>query len=148
MPPAQHEFRIGAVERGDPRFQRTDAAAADRHQIMVYAGHLDQLVVAGAFVADDAVDIDDVTAMNADKAAIVQPRFDVSDCERAKQLVVAVKDEGVVRVGVDRDDLLHGEKMRATVTLDRQMTGKAPRRSANTAKRRVSSATEFRIGIG
>ena len=93
---------------------------------MIYASHLDQFVVAGAFVADDPVDIDDVAAVNPDKATIVQSRLDVADCERAKQLVVAVEDIGVVRVSVNRDDLFDGKKMGAAVPFDRQMTGKPP----------------------
>src|SRR5208282_807974 len=126
MPAAQRKGGIDTRERGDPRFERADTAAADRYQIVIDAGHLDQFVVAGALVADDPLDVDDVAAVNTDKTAVVEPRFDVADRERAKQFVVAVENVGVMRVGVDRDHILHGEKMRAAVTLDRQMPGKSP----------------------
>src|SRR5271169_5750515 len=82
MPPARHICRVGAIEASDPRLQRANSAATDRYQVVVGAGHLDQFIVAGALIANDAVDIDDVAAMHTDKAAAVQPRFDVADGER------------------------------------------------------------------
>ena len=124
--PLPHQSRIVTAQTRDARFQRTDAAAADRHEARRSAGHFDQLVVARAPVADDPSDIDDVAAMNADKMPVVEPRFDITDSERAKQFVVAVEDVGVVRVGVDGDYLLDGKKVRFAVALDRQMPGKAP----------------------
>ena len=53
--------------------------------------------------------------------------IDIADGKRAKQFVVAVEDIGVVRVGMDSDHLLHGEKVRFAIALDRQMPGEAPR---------------------
>jgi len=110
---------------------------------MIDRCHLDQFVVAGTLVADDAVDIDDVAAMHPDKMTAVQPRFDVADGERAEQLVVAVEDGGVVRVGMHRDDLLNGQEMRAAIALDRQVTGKAPGRRTGATERRITAAAEF-----
>src|SRR5271170_7848118 len=99
-------------------------------------GHLDQFAVAGALVADDPVDIDDVAAVNTDKAIIVEPRLDVSDGERAKQRVVAVEDVSVMRIGMNRDDILHGNEMSAPEALDWKMTRKAPRRCTRATERR------------
>ena len=110
---------------------------------MIDRRHLDQFVVAGTLVADDAVDIDDVAAMHPDKMTAVQPRFDVADGERAEQLVVAVEDGGVMRVGMHRDDLLDGQEMRAAIALDRQMAGKAPGRRTGATERRITAAAEF-----
>src|SRR5580698_2771557 len=67
LPAAQCESGIDAGESGDPRFERADTASADRNDAVAGAGHLDQLVIAGPFVADDAVDVDDVAAMNTEK---------------------------------------------------------------------------------
>src|SRR6267154_1341592 len=99
---AVSEYRAG--DRCHPRLQQTDPAPADRDRWP--AMHLDLLVVAGTLVADDALDIDDMAAMNPDEPVVVEPRFDVPDGERAKQLVVAVEDVGVVRIGMDRDDVV------------------------------------------
>ena len=110
---------------------------------MIDRRHLDQFVVAGTLVADDAVDIDDVAAMHPDKMTAVQPRFDVADGERAEQLVVTVEDGGVVSVGMHRDDLLDGQEMRAAIALDRQVAGEAPGRRAGATERRITAAAEF-----
>ena len=66
--------------------------------------------------------------------------------ERTEQLVVAVEDSGVMRVGVDGDDVVDGDEMRAAVALDRKMAGEAPRR-AGAAERPIGAAAEFGIGI-
>ncbi len=85
--------------------------------------------------------------MNAHEAAFVEPRLDVANGQRTKQLVIAVENIRVVRVGMDGDDVIHGEKMRAAVTLDGKMPG-VPRRSAGTAKRRIGPASKFGSGAG
>src|SRR5208282_321132 len=141
----QRKFWTGTGECSNPRFERADAAAAHWHQIGMCAGHLDQFVVAGALVADDPADVDDVAAVNPDKTTVVEPRFDVADGQRAKQLVVAVKDISVMRVGMNRDHVVDGDEMRAAVALNRKMTGKAPRRRTRPAERRVGSASEFGV---
>ena len=51
-----------------------------------------------------------------------------------------------MRIGVDGDDVVHGDKMRATVALDREVASEAPRR-AGAAERRKGAAAEFGIGI-
>src|SRR5271156_2557637 len=128
MPAVQRRVRIRAGERGHPRPEPRDPAPADRHGIIVRGVHLDQFVVAGPLVADHAIDVDDVAAMNAHEAVFVEPRFDVADGERTKQLVVTVEDISVMRVGVNGDDILHRKEMRRAVALDRKVTRKAPRR--------------------
>src|SRR3977135_3652756 len=133
---AVSEYR--ARERVPPRLQQADPAPADRDRLP--ATHLDHLVVAGTLVADDALDIDDMAAMNPDEPFVVKPRFDVADGERAKQLVVAVDDESVKRVGMDRDNVVHREKMGGAVPLERQMAREAPRRRTDAAERRKSAA--------
>src|ERR1700716_3846170 len=141
---AVSEYRAG--ERGHPRLQQARPARADRDRLP--AMHLDHLVVAGTPVADDALDIDDMAAMNPDEPFVVEPRFDDADGERAKQLVVAVEDVSVVRVGMDRDNVVHGDKMGGAVPLERQMAREAPRRRTDAAERRKSAAPPLRGGGG
>ena len=81
-------------------------AAADRHGVGLQGGQLDQAGIAHALQPDDAVDIDDMAAMDADEAVGVQPRLDDADGQRAEQLRLAVEDIGVVGVGVDGDDVV------------------------------------------
>ena len=85
---------------------------------MLNTCHLHELVVAGSLVAHDTVDIDDVAAVYTHKAAAVEPRFDFADGQRTKQLVAAIKHVGVVRISVNRDDLIDRYKMGATITFD------------------------------
>src|ERR1700728_2431594 len=112
---------------------------------MLRAGHLHQYVVAGSLVTDDAVEIDDVTTVNADETRLVEPRFDIADGQRTKELAVAVEDVGVMGVGVDRDDVLNRHELRAAFALNRQMAGKPRRRRADAAERRIGAAAEFGI---
>ena len=51
----------------------------------------------------------------------------------------------VVRVGMDRDHVIDGEEVCSAVALNRQMPGKAPRRTARTAKRTIAAMTKFGI---
>src|SRR5271168_2969760 len=108
-------------------------------------GHLEQFVVAGAHVADDPVDIDNVAAVNTGKAIIVEPRSNVSDSERAKQRVVAVEDVSVMHIGMNRDDIVHSNEMGAAEALDWKMTWKAPRRCTRATERRIDSTPEFGV---
>src|SRR5712671_8076986 len=140
---AVSEYRAG--DRGHPRLQQADPAPADRDRWP--AMHLDHLVVAGTLVADDALDIDDMAAMNPDEPVVVEPRFDVADGERAKQLVVAVEDVGVVRIGMDRDDVVHGDEMSGAVPFERQVAREAPRRRTDAAERRESAAPQLWAGV-
>src|SRR5579863_1321696 len=136
MAPAQSKLGRGFLRRSHPRFQHADAAAADRNHVMLRAGHLHQVVVAGTLVTDDAVEIDDVTAMDADEPRLVEARLDVADGERTKQLVVAVEDVAVMRVGVNRYDVLNRDELRAAFAFDRQMAGKSRRWPADATERR------------
>ncbi len=61
--------------------------------------------------------------MNAHETAFVEPQFDIADGQWTKQLVIAVENVRVVRVSVDSYDVVHSEKMRAAVALDRKMPG-------------------------
>src|SRR5712671_513468 len=140
---AVSEYRAG--DRGHPRLQQADPAPADRDRWS--AMHLDHLVVAGTLVADDALDIDDMAAMNPDEPVVVEPRFDVADGERAKQLVVAVEDVRVVRIGVDRDNVVHGDKMGGAVPFERQMAREPPRRRTDAAERRKCATPQFGAGV-
>src|SRR5271170_7076173 len=142
LPAPRGGGRIIAGQSRDARFQPSDAAAAHRHRIVVRSVHLDQFIVAGTLIADHAVDIDDMTAMDADEAAFVEAGLDVADSERAKQFVAAVEDISVMRIGVDRDHVIDGNEMRRAIALDRQMTGKAPRRRAGAAQRSVRATAE------
>ncbi len=73
MVPAPQGYRgIVPGQRRDARFQPANPAPCDRHHIVVAGVHLDQLIVAGPLVADDAIDSDDVTAMDAHEARIVE----------------------------------------------------------------------------
>src|SRR5262249_53034264 len=110
------------------RLQPGNAAAAHRNHVIASGLHLDHVVVARSSIADDALEIHDVAAMDANEPAAVEPGFDVADPERTKQPVLAVENIGVVRVGVNRDDILDGKEVGAAVALDRKMTGKAPAR--------------------
>src|SRR5262249_42405746 len=76
-----------AVPSRDRGQKRADTAAADRHGVALRCIKLDHLAVARALVTDDTRDIDDVAAVDADKPAVVEPRFDVADGERTEQLV-------------------------------------------------------------
>src|SRR5258707_1843457 len=63
----------------EARLQPPDAAAAHRDGIAVGSGQFDQPRVAGAPEADDAVDIDDVTAVHPDEPAGVRARLHAGD---------------------------------------------------------------------
>ena len=62
-----------------------------------------------------------MAAMHADEPAPVEPRFDVADRQRAEQLGGAVEHVGVVRIGVDRDDVVDRDELGDAVALDRQV---------------------------
>src|SRR3984957_17293424 len=139
MAAAQPGIRIVAGQRRDPRFEPADAAPADRHRVILPGVHLDHFVVAGSLVADHSLDIDDVAAMDAHEAVLVEAGFHIADGQRTEQLVVAVEDGGVMRVGVDGDHVVDGDEMRAAVALDGKMAGEAPGR-AGAAERPVAAA--------
>src|SRR5580700_4668173 len=119
---AQCRFFTG--QRGDPRFEPADPAPADRHRIILSGIHLDHFTVAGALVADHPLDIDDVAAMDAHEAVLVEALLDVAD----------------------GDDVVDGDEMGAAIALDRKMAGEAPRR-AGAAERSVGAAAEFGAGV-
>ena len=50
----------------------------------MYGSHFDQFVIAGAPVAHDPTDVDDVAAVDTNEPFLVEARFDIADCERAK----------------------------------------------------------------
>src|SRR5579883_1747629 len=126
VPAASGQARLDPRQSCDPGFERADTASAHGNGVTMNGRHLHQFVVPRALVADDPIEVDDVAAVNADKAVLVEPRFHVADGEWTEQLVVAIEDVGVMGVGVDRDHLVHGEKMRGPVALDRQVAGEAP----------------------
>src|SRR6202044_191492 len=96
----------------------------------------------GTLVADHPLDINDVAAMDAHEALLVEAGFDVADRQRAEPLVVAVEDGGVVRVGVDGDHVVDCDEMGAAVAFDGKMAGEAPRRSGAT-ERPIAAAAEI-----
>src|SRR6202034_4631839 len=61
---ARRQSLICAGEHRYPRFQRPDAAAGNRDDVVHSARQLNHFVVAGSPGADDAVDIDDMAAMH------------------------------------------------------------------------------------
>src|SRR5580692_7059150 len=126
MATAQPSIRIVAGQGSDPRFEPADPAPADRHRIILSGVHLDHFVVAGAPIADHPLDIDDVAAMDAHEAVLVQALLDVADRQGAEQLIAAVEDSGVMRIGVDGDDVVDGDEMGTAVALDGKMAGEAP----------------------
>src|SRR5262249_15634516 len=95
-------------------------------------------------ISDNPLDIDDVAAMDPHEAALVESRLHVADRQRTKQLVVAVEDVRVVRVGVDRDHLIDRDKMGTTVPLDREVDRNTARRTAGTPKRSEGPSAQFR----
>src|ERR1700722_6831349 len=114
-PPSGHGFADAAVE---PRLEPADSAAAHPHGRAVR--QLDRAAVAGALDADHPVEIDDVTAVHAGEAPGIEAGFDLADGERAEELVATVENVSVVRVGVDRHDVLDGHVLGDAVALDRQ----------------------------
>src|SRR5260370_33217070 len=104
---------------------------------------LDHLAVAGPLISEHALNIDDMAAMNADEQLAVESRFDVADGEGTEKLVVAVEDVSVMRVGVDRHYILHGDEMRAAVAFDGELARGAPWRRGDTAERRICSSPQF-----
>src|SRR5262245_50055822 len=110
---SRHRFAHAAVEA---RLEPAQPAAAGRDGRAV--GQLDRPAVAGALESDDAVEVDDVAAVHPREAGGIEPRLDLADGKRAKQLVAPVEDVGVVRIGVDRDDVVDRDVVRCAVPLD------------------------------
>src|SRR3984957_6321110 len=129
-PPSGHGFADAAVEA---RLEPADSAAAHRHGPGVR--QLDRAPVARARDADHPVEIDDVTAVHAGEAPGIEAGFDLAYGERAEELIPTVKNVGVVRVGVNRHDVLNGHVLGDPVALDRQVARNAARRRAGAAER-------------
>src|SRR5215469_10000076 len=77
----------------EPGFEPAEPAAADRDRRAVR--QLDRAAVARSLEAE-----------HPDEAPGIEPRLYLPDGERAEELVTAVENMGVVRIGVDRDDVL------------------------------------------
>src|SRR5215510_11501370 len=107
-----------ARSHAKPRPQAAKTATAYRHRVAV--GEFDDAVVAGAFQAHHAIDVDDMAAMHPHETGAVEPRLDVADRQGAEKLGAAVKYIGVVRIGMDGDHVLHGNEMGGAVALDGQ----------------------------
>src|SRR5262249_54410405 len=97
----------------DPRFQPANAAAADRNGVVIAGSHLHQFAIAVSSMTNHAVDVDDVAAVDANKAAFVEPRFDFTNSQGAKQFQGAVEYVSVVGIGVDGDHVFNGYEMRS-----------------------------------
>ncbi len=89
-----------------------------------------------------------MAAVDADEAAGVEPRLDDADGQRAEQLGLAVEDIGVMRIGVDGDDVLDRHEMDAAVALHRQLPGDPPRRPAGAAERSERALADGGAGAG
>ena len=129
----------------DPRFQPANAAAADRNGVVIAGGHLHQFAIAVSPMSDHSVDVDNVAAVDANKPAFVEPRFDFADSQGAKQFEGAVEYISVVGIGVDGDHVFNGYEMCRAVVLNRQMVGDARWRAAGTSERRIGSPAELRL---
>jgi hypothetical protein len=73
--------------RADPRFQPGNAAAADRNRVVICSDHLDHFAVAASPIADHALDIDDVAAVDANDVVGCDS---IADSQRANSLVPLV----------------------------------------------------------
>ena len=98
-------------------------------------------------MSNDPVDVDDVTAVDANEPVLVEPRFHFPDRQRTKQLEGAVEDICVVSVGVNGDNVFNSDELRRAVPLDRQMLGDTRRRLTGTAERRIGSPAELTLII-
>jgi hypothetical protein len=116
----------------DPGFQPAYSAAADWNGVVVGRCQLHQLAVAVPAMSDDPINVDDVTAVDANEPVLVEPRFHFADRQRTEQLQGAVEDVCVMSVGVNSDNIFNGDELRRAISLDRQMLGDARRRPAGT----------------
>ena len=105
--------------------------------------HLDQFAVTGSVVPDHPLNIDNMAAMDADEPAAVEPGFDIADGQRAKQLVVAVENVGVMRVGVNGDHLVDRDETGGAIPLDRELARESPLRRPGAPERCESAAPQF-----
>src|SRR5215831_12852739 len=99
------------AELRHPRLHPANTAARDRNRVVVGGFHLNHLTITRSPVPDNPLNIDDVTAMNANEPVAIKPLFNVADGEGTKELVRPVEDVGVVRIGVNGDDVLDGNEM-------------------------------------
>jgi hypothetical protein len=81
---------------------------------------------------------------HADKPVLVESRFHIADGQGTKKLVVSIEDISVMRIGVDRHDILDRNKLGDAVTLDRQVYCEATGRSTGAAERSERPSTELR----
>src|SRR5215467_9975000 len=99
----------------DAGFQPADSAAADWNGVVVGRSQFHQLTVALPAMSDDSIDVDDVTAVDANEPALVEPRLHFANRERTKDLQVAVEDIRVMSVGMYSDDIFDGDELRRAV---------------------------------
>src|SRR6185437_8108817 len=129
----------------DPRFQPANAATADRNGVVIASGHLHQFAIAVSPMSNHSVDVDNVAAVDANKSAFVEPRFDFADSQGAKQFEGAIEDIRVVGIGVYCDHVFNAYEMCRAVALNRQVVGDARWRAAGTSERRIGSPAELRL---
>ena len=96
-------------------------------------------------MSNHSVDVDNVAAVDANKSAFVEPRFDFADSQGAKQFEGAIEDIRVVGIGVYCDHVFNGYEMCRAVALNRQVVGDARWRAAGTSERRIGSPAELRL---
>ena len=90
--------------------QPVETVPADGNRVAPLAGKLDDAVVARALQPGDVLQIDDMTAMDPEEPAGIQTLLDFADGKRAEELASTVEDGGVMGIGMDGDDRLHGRK--------------------------------------
>src|SRR2546426_9863481 len=105
----------------ESRPDAAEATAADRDGVTVDCGELDDAIIARPLQSHHPVDIDDVAAVHANEPMSVEPRLDIADRERAKQLGSPVEDIRVMCIGMDGDDVVDGDEMRCPIPFDREV---------------------------
>src|SRR5215468_2379624 len=108
--------------------QASEATAADRYGIAIASRQFDDAIVAGAPEPDHPVQVDDMAAVDPHEPGAVETPFDVADRQAAEIFRSPIKDVGVMGIGVDGDDVVHGNEMDGTLALSRKMSGACPRR--------------------
>src|SRR5262249_13148251 len=98
-------------------------------------------------MSDDPINVDDVTAVDANEPLLVESRFHFADRQRTEQLQGAVEDVCVMSVGMNSDNIFDGDELRRSISLDRQMLSDAPRRPAGTPEWRIGSPAELDLVI-
>src|SRR5215470_8907976 len=131
----------------DAGFQPADAAAADWNGVVVSRGQFHQLTVAVPAMSDDPIDVDDVTAVDANEPVLIEPRLHFADRQRTEELQGAVEDICVMSVGVNSDDIFDGDELRRSISLDRQMLGDTRRWAAGAPKWRVGPSAKLNLAI-